>query len=52
MNLKMLSDKIFWFLVRHTRDEAKNRLLRKVCAHIGEGTKLNESGYNSPPLGA
>ena len=49
MNLKMLSDKIFWFLVRHTRDEAKNRLLRKVCAHIGEGTKLNSKEFGIEP---
>ncbi len=44
--IKKIQNKIFWFLVRHSKEERKSRLLRRVCAHIGENTRLigNEFG--------
>lgn len=44
--IKTLQNKIFWFLVRHSKEERKSRLLRRVCAHVGENTRLigNEFG--------
>lgn len=49
MKIKGIFKKLFWFMVRHTKDETKCRLLRNVCAHIGHNTKLNGNEFGVEP---
>lgn len=38
--LKRIQNKIFKFRLLHSRDEKKNVLLRRICAHVGENARI------------
>lgn len=42
-------NRVFWFRVRHSRDEKRNKLLRRVCSHIGENVHLCGQEFGVEP---
>lgn len=47
--LRKIQNKIFQLRLRHSKDEKKNKLLRRICAHVGENARICGHEFGAEP---